>query len=382
MKFLHTSDLHLGLRLCEMSMNGDMAHLLEEIADIAEEEDCRAVIVAGDLYDRSNPAPEAVTLFDRFVTDLAGRGIPVLAVAGNHDSAERVAYLSAVLEKSGVYLSPVFDGTTAVYETEDESGKVRFYLMPYLRPALVRNACEDFDGSGWEEALRHVIDGMNPDPTLRNVLVAHQYVAGESGEIGETVGNLEAVPPSLFAPFHYTALGHLHRAHSVGEETIRYSGSPLKCSFAEADDEKSVCIVELDAKGDVTLHSRPLHPLHDLREMRGTYEEVISLEFRQRGREDDYLHIILTDEEDVVDAVPKLRTVYPNLMRLSYDNIRTRAAWNRSAEQSDDGEDEGIRPVDVFRELYERQNGAAPEEELMALVAELFEKIEETEGTL
>ena len=373
MKFLHTSDLHIGLRLCEVSLNDVIEDALAGIAGIAEGERVDAVIVAGDLYDRSNPSPDAVAILDRFVTRLAAAGIRVLAVSGNHDSPERVAFLSSLLSPMGVCFSPVYAGTVEPVILCDAYGEVRFWLLPFFRPAEYRAAVPEFEGEGYHETLRAAIERLGIEAGGRNVLVAHQFVS--DGQAGEEAGGIGAVGAELFAPFTYTALGHLHRAHAVGSEAVRYSGSPVKCSFAEAGDEKSVTLVELDAAGVEEIRAIPLTPLRDLRDLRGSFEELLSPEIRASGSTDDYLRVILTDEEDVVDALVRLRAVYPNLLRLAYDNTRTRALVSEEIETPDT--DAPPSPEEVFARLYERQNNAPPDGETMEAVSRIFARLRE-----
>jgi len=376
MKFLHTSDLHIGLRLCEVSMTADCRHILSEIAEIAVRESCDAVIAAGDIYDRAAPSAEAVAVLDGFVSSLAAAGIAVLAVSGNHDSPERVAYLSSVAKAAGVHFSPVYDGTGEKVVFEDEYGTVNVWLLPFVKPVNVRAVCEDFDGETYNAAVAHAVGRMTVDGNERNVLVTHQFVVG--GEAGDTdVGGTGMVSASLFDGFDYTALGHLHGAHPVGK-TCRYSGSPLKLSFNEVSDEKSVYLVELREKGTVDVRAVGLHPLRDLREVRGTYDDVVHDGLHDPNKE-DYVRVILTDEEDIVDAAAKLRCVYPNLMRLAYDNRRTREYREADGTAVTDEADGTIRPEEVFAELFELQNNAPPDEELLDVVRGIFEECEEAE---
>ncbi len=378
MKFLHTSDLHIGLRLCEYSMIADVRHILAEIADIAVREVCGAVIVAGDIYDRSVPSAEAVAVFDEFVSELAKAGIVLLAVSGNHDSPERVAYLSSVARSAGVYLSPVYDGNCETVTFSDEYGAVNVYLLPFIKPVNVRTVCEEFTGETYHAAVEYAVGRMNLRTDERNLLVTHHYViAGESRESDE-VGGTGMISASLFDAFDYAALGHLHGGHPVGKSCY-YSGSPLKHSFGEVNDVKTVSIVEMKEKGTVIRTEVPLHPLRDLREVRGSYDEVVHAGLHDPAKE-DYLRVILTDEDDVIDAVAKLRCVYPNLMRLSYDNLRTREMREIGGMSGGIGEDTGaIRPEDVFAELFELQNNVSPEEELLDVVRGIFETCAEME---
>lgn len=376
MKFLHTSDLHIGLRLCEVSMIADCRHILAEISGIAVREGCDAVIVAGDLYDRAAPSAEAVAVLDGFVSGLAAAGIAVLAVSGNHDSAERVAYLSSVAKAAGVYFSPVYDGECEKVTFADAYGGVDVWLLPYVRPVNVRAVCEEFDGERFCDAVEYIVGKIPMAPGKRNVLVTHHFVV--NGEVREEdeLGGAGLVPARIFDGFDYTALGHLHGGHPVGK-TCRYSGSPLKHSFNEIADEKTVSLVELREKGNISVEQMPLHPLHDLREVRGTYDEVVHEGLHDPAK-DDYIRVILTDEEDIVDAAAKLRCVYPNLMRLAYDNRRTRE-YREIDGRASDTEDGAVRPEDVFAELFELQNNAPPDEELLDVVRGIFETCEEVE---
>lgn len=383
MKFLHTSDLHIGLRLCETRLNDDIAHILNEIVEIACREKCSAVIVAGDIYDRSNPSSDSITIFDEFVTSLAEKGITVLAIAGNHDSPERVAYLSSLLEKSDVYFSPLYDGNMRDVVLTDEFGDVHFHLLPFLRPSIVRLICDEFSGNSTEDAVDFAVRELACD-SERHVLVSHQFVGKTEDSSDEAcdaeIGGTELVSYKLFDKFDYVALGHLHSAHSAGRDMVRYSGSPIKCSFSEAKDEKTVTLVELGEKGQISLTKILLHPLHDLREMRGSYAEMTSLEARSIGNTDDYLRIILTDEEDIPDVMAKLRFIYPNLLRLSYDNRRTRENQIIADDifsSDSNGEISALTPESVFAELFELQNNIPPDEKTMEIVEKIFKLTEE-----
>ncbi len=383
MKFLHTSDLHIGLRLCEVSMNGEIVRLLDEITEIAQRENCDAVVIAGDIYDRANPSAEAASVFDHFITELVRKNIAVLAVSGNHDSPERVAYLSRLTEERGVHLSPVFDREIRKVTFSDRFGDVVFWLLPFVRPVNVRAVKEDFTGVTYHDAMAALTDVLTADPGARHVMVTHQFVipGGSPEKIPEdaedyvVAGGIGAVGADVFGKFCYTALGHLHRPHFVGSERVNYSGSPVKCSFSEVNDEKSVALVTLEE--DVTVERIPLHPVRDLREMRGTYDEVTSSAYRAAGKAEDYLRIILTDEEDIPDAMAKLRTIYPNLLRLVYDNMRTKSTYQADIPADDDC----VTPIGVFAGLYEMQNNTPPGEDLLEMAAEIFEEAEK-EGAL
>ena len=306
MKVLHVSDLHIGKRVNGMSMLDDQRYILRQILDIAEKRQVSVLLIAGDVYDKASPSAEAVTVFDAFLTDAVAAGLRVLAIPGNHDSAERIAYAQGLLEKQGVCLPPVYAGEVERVELEDEHGPVEFWLLPFLKPAHVRRWFPDAEIESYTDAVAAAIAHMDIDPAARNVLVTHQFVTGgaRSGSEELSVGGTDNVDSSVFAPFDYVALGHLHGAQQIDRPTIRYAGSPLKYSFSEASQHKSVTVVTLGEKGAVDVRTLPLTPLRDLREIRGSYDELTARSFYEHTTyRSDYLHLILTDEQDVYDAV-------------------------------------------------------------------------------
>ena len=375
MKLIHLSDLHLGLRFKEFSMLEDQEYILTKIINIIDDEKPQAVIIAGDVYDKSVPPADAVQLFDDFLVRLAKRNLQVFIISGNHDSAERIAFGSRLMDLSGIHLSPVYDGRVSPITLEDKAGRVRFYMLPFLKPANVRRFFEDETIESYTDALRTAIAHMDIDPSDRNILITHQFVTGAARSDSETVsvGGSDNVDASVFEPFDYVALGHIHGPQSIEKETIRYCGTPLKYSFSEKDHEKSVTLVEINAKDELTIRTVPLIPKHDLREIRGSYEELTLRSTYEGTATDDYLHIILTDEEDVPDALNRLRTIYPNLMKLDYDNSRTRNTAYIDQTESIEKKTE----IELFAEFYEKQNGQAMSEEQMKFSLDLFESIKE-----
>ena len=372
MKLIHLSDLHIGKRVNEVSMIDDQAFILLQILRVIDEEKPDAVLIAGDVYDKSVPSAEAVTLFDDFLCRLTLRKVPTLIISGNHDSPERLAFGNRLLEASGVYISPVYDGTVRSVTLTDEYGDAVFWLLPFLKPAHVKRYYPDEGIESYTDAVRVALKAMDLDPAKRHVLLTHQFVTGaatcESEEL--SVGGSDNVDASVFGDFDYVALGHIHGPQNAGTNRIRYCGTPLKYSFSEEAHHKSVTVVHMGAKGDLSLELRPLMPRHDLRSIRGTFAELTENPGRW-GAQDDYLHVILTDEEDVPEAVGRLRLVYPNIMKLSYDNTRTRA--NRII----DGAVEVQRksPLQLFEELYEQQNNQPMNEEQRSFTQELIEAI-------
>lgn len=374
MKFIHLSDLHLGKRVNEFSMIQDQRYMLEQILSIIRAEQPQGVLIAGDVYDKSVPTAEAVALLDDFLVQLSQRGLQVYLISGNHDSPERMAFGGRLMEQSGVHLAPVYDGTVARWTLTDEHGLVHLYLLPFVKPVHVRRCFPEREIETYTDAVAAAVEAMDVDPAARNVLVTHQFVTGaarcESEEV--SVGGSDNVDASVFDGFDYVALGHLHGPQTVGRETVRYCGTPLKYSFSEVHHKKSVTVVELGEKGTVTVRTVPLTPRRDLVELRGAYEEVTRRDFYEgNGYQDSYVHITLTDEEDVPDALGKLRLIYPYLMKLDYDNQRTHAAG-----VGDEGGDlQRKSPMELLEEFYELQNGQPMGQEQRQFARQLMERI-------
>lgn len=377
MKLIHLSDLHLGKRVNEFSMLEDQKYILKKILNIISEQSPDALLIAGDIYDKSVPLTSAVQLFDDFLCRLAKRGLQVFIISGNHDSAERMAFGGRLMDISGIHMSPVYNGEVEPFRLKDEHGNVNIYMLPFIKPANVRRFFPDRDIVTYTDALALAVKNMPLDTSERNVLITHQFVTGavrsESEEL--SVGGSDNVDASVFDDFDYVALGHIHSPQKIGRETVRYCGTPLKYSFSEVSHKKSVTVVELGEKGNVSINIIPLAPLHDMREIKGTYLEITDRRSYEGTDTDDYIHITLTDEEDIPDAIGKLRVIYPNLMKLDYDNKRTR-------KNSDIGkvQDVGCKtPLELFTELYEKQNNQPINEEQLKFMNELIEKVKEAE---
>lgn len=377
MKLFHLSDLHIGKRVNEFSMIEDQKYILTQILYAADQEKPDGILISGDVYDRTIPTAEAVQVFDAFLTRLSEQKILAFIISGNHDSAERLAFGSSLMGKSGIYFSKVYDGTVEKIPMQDAYGTVWIYLLPFLRPSTIRHAlperAEEVQSAA--DAVRIALEQTKIDEKERNVLLAHQFVTGAKRCDAEElqVGDVDQIPAELFALFEYVALGHIHSPQKVGRETVRYCGAPLKYSFSEAGQEKSITVVELKEKGSVDLRTIPLKPLHDLRKIRGTYLEVTAKSFYENRDCEDYLQVTLTDEEDVPDGMAKLRTIYPNLMRLEYDNKRTRSnAEVRAAERVEEKSE-----LELFQEFYELQNNQSMTEVQEQFVEELLRGMKE-----
>ena len=377
MRFLHLSDLHLGKRVNEFSMLEDQAYILKEILNIIDEQKVEAVLIAGDIYDKVIPSAEAVRLLDDFLTRIAARELPVFLISGNHDSAERVAFGSRLMSSRQIYLSPVFESDVEPVTISDRYGEINIYMLPFVKPSLVKRVYPEEEIITYQDAVNAAVQHMQIDTDKRNILLAHQFVTGAARCDSEemSVGGLDDVDAAIFDGFDYVALGHLHGPQKIGKETVRYSGTPFKYSFSETNHKKAAVIVDMEEKGTVNIQQIPLVPKHDMREIRGTYMEVTALDFYKDMKTDDYLHITLTDEEDIPDAIGKLRTIYPNIMKLSYDNLRTRAAGTVRGT----AEVEEKSPMELLKEFYELQNNQSMTDEQEGIARGMMEEIWEDE---
>ena len=373
MKFIHLSDLHLGKRVNEFSMIEDQKYILLQTINIIDDEKPDAVIIAGDIYDKSIPSEEAMLLFDDFLLRLSKRNISVFVISGNHDSSVRLSDHSKLVVNQGIYLSPVYDGTLKPVSMEDEYGEINVYMLPFIKPVVVKQYFSDEEILSYTDAVRVAIKHMNVDCNKRNVLVAHQFVLGaatcESEE--HIVGGLDSVSSDVFDCFDYVALGHIHGKQYIGRETVRYCGTLLKYSFSEKNHVKSVTVVDIKEKGNIDIREVMLTPKHDLREIKGAYEDITNRKNYEGTNVDDYVHIVLTDEEDVIDAIGKLRTIYPNIMKLSYDNKRTR----ENNVLTEAGAIEEKSPLELFEDFYSMQNNVSMSPWQTDYVKELIEEI-------
>ena len=377
MKLLHISDLHIGKRLHGAPLAEDQSYIFSAILRVAERERPQAVLISGDIYDKSMPAAESVAAFDDFVISLHERGIQVFAISGNHDSPERLAFGARILSKGGVFFSRVYDGSVSTIPLADEYGALYVHLLPFVKPAYVRRFFPKADIPDYNAAVKTALSGVITTGGARHVLLAHQFVTGAARSESEelTIGGLDNVDASAFDGFDYVALGHLHNPQRVSRETIRYCGTPLAYSFSEQTHPKSVTVIDLRAKGDIEITTAPLVPLRALRTLKGPFETLAAPAYGAgTSLPQDFLHIILTDELDVPEAMGRLRAVYPNLLKLSYDNARTRAEGRAAHAYNIDAPP---APEDVFAAFYEQQNGTAMLPEQKALLHALVERLSE-----
>ena len=371
MKIFHLSDLHLGKRINNYSMLEDQKFILDTILTHVHKEKPDVVIIAGDVYDKATPSEEAVSLLDDFLCKLVKSSPQIFLIYGNHDSGERLAFGNRLIKQSGVHISPVFNGELPPVVLSDDFGQVAFYMLPFIKPSDARNVYKEAKIDTYTDAVHEAIGHANLDATRRNVLIAHQFVTGAERSESEdvVVGGLDNVDAKAFEGFDYVALGHLHRPQAVpGNENIRYCGTPLKYSLSEKDDKKGILVVELKAKGTIEYREIPLTPLHDIREIKGTYDELALKENYEGTKTDDYIHIVLTDENDVPDAIGRLRIIYPNILTLGYQNTRTsrtgRIEVIESVEQMSD--------MEILEKLYEMQNNQKMQPEQQQYSEDVF----------
>ena len=377
MKFFHLSDLHLGKRLCGFSLIDDQSYILNQILQLVDFYHPDALLLAGDLYDKPVPPVEAVALLDHFLEELAGRGLPTLLISGNHDSPQRLAFGARLLHPSGIHMAPVYTGRVEPVVLRDSHGPVYCYLLPYLKPAHLRQAFPQAQVESYTDAMQVAIQALGLDPAARNLLVTHQFVTGslrsESEEL--SVGGADNVDAAVFDPFDYVALGHLHTPQQVGRPTLRYSGSPLAYSFSEADSPKSVAVVELGEKGQAQVSTLPLRPRRPLRELTGSYDWFTLLEtYQDAPWREDYLRLVLTDPQEIPHAAARLRGIYPNLMQLAY-----RRPEGEDLEPFSLVELPHQSPLELFGEFYARQNGQPMDARQEQFVKQLMEEIWEGE---
>ena len=420
MKFLHTGDLHIGKKLFEASVLEDQAHILNQIHEIALAEQVQVVVLAGDLYDRSVPPAEAVTLLDDFLTRLVQAGIPVIAVSGNHDSPERISFGEKILEKQGLYLAGVYEGSLRRVEISDGETKVCFVCLPFVRPAQVEETtsagavarilykegllADDISGQEQDkdtaqkqekaaaqentaEGPMTGSEGMDVcEVPMRQVLVTHYFVTGENGqapqladsETSVDVGGIDNIPADVFKAFDYVALGHIHRCQQVGEGPIWYAGAPMKYSFSETRDTKSVNIVELRGQDPVTVTRRYLTPIREMRCIKGQLRDLIRPETvgAEGVSSEDYIQATLTDREELIDPIGVLRSVYPNVMQIlsqryeeaGRDNYVSRLQGRRR------------EPQELFGDFYEMLTGEKLSESQRELARDVAERLLSPEG--
>lgn len=373
MRFLHLADLHLGKKVNEFSMIEDQKYIIKRILNIIDEKEVEVVLIAGDVYDKSVPSAEAVILLDDFLNNLAKRQLKTFIISGNHDSPERVGFGADIMSLAGIYMAKPFSGAPEKVTLSDKSGKINIYMLPFIKPAIVKHFYKDEEIATYEDAMELVMKNTKIDKRQRNILIAHQYVSGATRCDSENmpIGGIDEVSAKNFEGFDYVALGHLHGPQHVEKETIRYAGTPLKYSFSEINHKKSALIVDVKKKGDVEFEKIPLKPLHDMVEIKGLYDELTAKSFYEDMDTKSYIHVTLTDEEDKPNAMELLRTIYPNIMKLDYDNKRTR----KNQVVNGVSEIENKSKHELFEEFFELQNNQKMNDKQRKIIDDLINKI-------
>lgn len=375
MKFLHISDLHIGKKFKETDFTGDQIHILGEIIQIAKSEKPDGIFIAGDIYDRSVPPANAVNIFDEFLTELNQNNIRVFIISGNHDSPERLNFGKEIMGKNHIHIAGTYKGELDRIELKDEHGIINIYLLPYIKPSIVSNYMKDVSIDTYEVAAKLVIDAANINTEHRNILIAHQFVtnAGVSPDTSDSevlsIGGLDNIDVSVFKPFDYVALGHIHGPQKIGRDTIRYCGTPLKYSFSECNHKKSVTCIDVKEKGNIQITQIPLHPIRDMRVLKDKIDNLLQDEKYTRNC-DDYIHAIITDEEDIYDPIGKLRTVYKNILILEIENTKTKI--NDNSRTSASGDVANRNPFDLFLEFYQNQNNVELNENQRGILSGIF----------
>ena len=380
MKFLHLADLHLGKILQEQSLIEDQEYMLNQIIEIIEKENIDAVLISGDVYDRSVPPAEAVNLLDCFLKTLIKEiKIKVFMIAGNHDSKDRLAFGSKIFEDEGLYIESKYNGDLRKVELQDEYGKLNIYMLPFVKPIEVKQFFEDDLENNYNTAINKIISEEKINVKERNIILVHQFVTAGMVEPERTesevlsLGGIENVDVSNFIDFDYVAIGHVHRPQKIGRETARYAGTMLKYSFSEINHNKTIPIIELKDKGDININLVQLNPLRDMREIKGPIEELIKQENYECGNTNDYIKAVITNEEPVYDAIGQIRRIYPNTLKLEIRNSKT---ISNVEEQNINLENVKKKTeLELFADFYKAQNNADLDEKRTEIIKNIISEV-------
>ena len=376
MKFIHLGDLHLGKNVNGFSMIDDQRYILNQVVSIVENKKLDAVIIAGDIYDRSVPSEEAIKLYNDFLKQLVSKKVKVFAISGNHDSDIRTDFGNWMMEESGVYVRGVYDGKVDSITLEDEYGKINVYLLPYVKASHVKYFYPEEEITNYDRAFRCVLSKCDINTKERNVMVAHQFVAGKSDALefagsendALNVGTIDCIGYDVFDDFDYVALGHIHSPQKIARDTLRYAGSPLKYSLEDTElrKGKKFTIVEIKEKGNITVDLIDIKPLREVRHLRGNLEDIL----KNAVDKEDYIYATLTDEDTVYEAMARLRQVYPNTMKMDYDNSTTR----HIAEDSEIVTD-GKSFTELMNDFFTFSRGKEPDEKEWEIIREVAKQV-------
>lgn len=384
MKIIHTGDWHIGKLVHGLHMTEDQRYILKQLVSLIEQEKPDVLIIAGDIYDRSVPPVEAVDLLDEVLSDIVIKHqTKVLLIAGNHDSPDRVGFANKMLQDNGLYISGNLSETIKPIVIEDEYGPISFYPIPYSEPALVREILSNDEIRTHDAAMKGIVDRINEniDPGSRNICIAHGYIIGSESLIESeserplSIGGSDYVSVEYFDEFDYVALGHLHGPQRVKYDHIRYSGSLMKYSFSEANQKKSVTLIQMDHEGNVELEYKELKPIRDMRVIKGKLENLIDPDIYRETNTDDYIKAILTDRSELVDAISKLRAIYPNVLRMEKEQFEREAGHDQTSASN---EFTKKNPLDLFSEFYENVSGESFSEEKKSVVSRIIDDLNRT----
>lgn len=382
MKIMHLSDLHLGKSILEQSLIEDQRYILDRIIDIIVDKKIDVVLIAGDVYDKGIPNVEAVRLFSDFLARMYDKKVKVFIISGNHDSKDRLSFGNELFVDNGVYIEGIFDGKLKIIELEDDYGKVLIYMLPFVKPADVRGYFSDKEINSYQDAVKAILDDANIDSSNRNIIMVHQFVTANGVEVERSesenlsLGGIDNIDVSLFDSFDYVAMGHIHRGQKLIRDTVRYAGSPLKYSFSEVNHKKSVPIIELKEKGNIGIELVDLMPIRDMRVIKGKLDNLLDKNIVSLGNIDDYISATITDEDYIMDAIGKLRSVYKNILRLEYDNKRTVIVANNLECDNVNNKSE----IDLFSEFYLKQNNVELDDIRLNIVNNVIKECMEKES--
>lgn len=377
MKILHLADLHLGKRVNEMSMIEDQKYILDQIITLIKEESVGIVLLCGDIYDKSIPTIEAIHLLDEFLDQLSKMAIKVLMISGNHDSIDRLSFGKSLFTRSNLYIASQFENEIEKITVKENGITVNFYMLPFVKSAYISHIFQ-LQTDSYEECFRYLIEHTKIDEEETNILLSHQFVTAnkKNPELSDSetssLGGIDNIDFHIFDPFDYVALGHIHKPQAMGREMVRYAGSILKYSFSEIHMDKKATILTIDAKKEISLSFHPLKLLRDMREIECSLEELLKKQC-EIGKQEDYMHVILTDEEQILDAIGKVRTIYPNVMQISFKNRRHMKQLESAQIKEDQISDQS--PAELFEQFYKMQNHIDLDEKRLQLVLSVFEEV-------
>jgi len=375
---MHLADLHIGKIILEQSLIEDQKYILNQIIDIIVKNNIDVVLIAGDVYDKNIPNIDAVRLFSDFLSNLYKLKVKVFVISGNHDSKDRLSFGNELFIDNGVYIEGIFCGKLKKFKLEDEYGSLNVYMLPFVKPADVRIFYPDDKIESYNDAVKCIIGNIELDKNARNIIMIHQFVTASGIEIERSdsenisLGGIDNIDVSIFNDFDYVAMGHIHRAQKLIKDTIRYSGSPLKYSFSEVGHHKSVPIIQFLEKGNIKLELVDLKPIRDMRVIRGKLENLLDNEIVSLSNKDDYISAVITDEDYIIDAIGKLKSVYKNILRIEYDNKRTDNFFENSCKVVDFKK---ISEIDLFCDFYRMQNNIELDETKKKIIIDIINGI-------